>query len=172
VDGLKHENEPAAGIIRNVTISNVIAHGQGTSAMRGHPDSWLQGIRLNHVRLFVSHGTEAPYENTTAAMTLQYARDVQMNDVEIAWEEPHAATWQTGLAVDQVQDLLLEDTRIDAAPGSGQPVLRLNDVDGVLVRQSRIASVHVTGNKSRDVRLVGTEAKLTEAPGAAPAIVK
>jgi hypothetical protein len=95
-----------------------------------------------------------------------------MNDVEIAWEEPHAATWQTGLAVDQVQDLLLEDTRIDAAPGSGQPVLRLNDVDGVLVRQSRIASVHVTGNKSRDVRLVGTEAKLTEAPGAAPAIVK
>jgi len=172
VDGLKHENEPAAGIIRNVTISNVIAHGQGTSAIHGHPDSWLQGIRLNHVRLFVSHGAEAPYEGTTAAMTLKYARDVQMDDVEIAWEEPHAATWQTGLAVDQVQDLLLEDTRIDAAPGSGQPVLRLNDVDGVLVRQSRIASVHVTGNKSRDVRLVGTEAKLTEAPGAAPAIVK
>ena len=172
VDGVKHENEPAAGIIRNVTISNVIAHGQGTSALRGHPDSWLQGIRLNHVRLFVSHGAEAPYENTTAAMTLKYARDVQMNDVEIAWEEPHAATWQTGLAVDQVQDLLLDGARIDAAPGSGQPVLRLNDVDGVLVRQSRIGSVDVTGSKSRDVRLVGTEARLTEGPGVAPAIVK
>ncbi len=50
-----YDNEPAAGIIRNVTISNVIAHGQGTSAMQGHPDSWLEGIRLNHVRLFVSH---------------------------------------------------------------------------------------------------------------------
>ena len=92
-----YENEPAAGIIRNVTISNVIAHGQGTSAMQGHPDSWLQGIRLNHVRLFVSHGADAPYESTTAAMTLRYARDVAMNDVEIRWEEPHTATWQSGL---------------------------------------------------------------------------
>jgi polygalacturonase len=172
VDGVKRDNEPAAGIIRNVTISNVIAHGQGTSAMHGHPDSWLQGIRLNHVRLFVSHGAEAPYESTTAAMTLEYARDVAMNDVEIAWEEPHAATWQTGLAVNHVEDLVLDGARIDAAPGSDQPVLRLNDVDGVLVRQSRIGSVHVTGSKSRAVRLVETEAKLTEDPGVTPAIVK
>ena len=118
VDGVKHDNETAAGIIRNVTISNVIAHGQGTSMIRGHPDSWLKGIRLNHVRLFVSHGTEAPYESTTAAMTLEYARDVAMNDVEIAWEEPHAASWQTGLVVNQVEDLLLDGARIDAVPGS------------------------------------------------------
>jgi hypothetical protein len=105
-------------------------------------------------------------------MTLEYARDVAMNDVEIGWEEPHAATWQTGLAVNQVQDLLLNGARFDAAPGSDQPVLRLSDVDGVLVRQSRIASVDVTGSKSRGVRLVETEAKLTEGPGVAPAIVK
>ena len=105
--------------------------------MQGHPDSWLEGIRLNHVRLFVSHGAEAPYESTTAAMTLKYARNVAMNDVEIGWEEPHAATWQSGLMVDQVQDLLLDGMRIDAAPGSNQPVLRLNDADGVLIRQSK-----------------------------------
>ena len=172
VDGAKRDNEPAAGIIRNVTISNVIAHGQGTSAMQGHPDSWLQGIRLNHVRLFVSHGPDAPYESTTAAMTLKYARDVALNDVEISWDEPHATTWQTGLAVDQVQDLQLDDMRTDAAPGSDLPVLKLNDADGVLIRQSRIASINVTGTKSRDVRLVDTEAKLTEGPGVAPMIVK
>ena len=83
IDGRTYENEPAAGIIRNVTISNVIAHGQGTSAIQGHPDSWLEGIRLNHVRLFVSHAPDAPYESTAAAMTLKYARDVAMKDVEI-----------------------------------------------------------------------------------------
>jgi hypothetical protein len=172
VDGVKRDNEPAAGIIRNVTISNVIAHGQGTSMMRGHPDSWLQGIRLNHVRLFVSHGAEAPYESTTAAMTLQYARDVAMNDVEIAWEEPHAVTWQTGLRVDRVEDLLLDGMKIDAAPGSDQPVVRLNDADGVWIRQSRIGHVHVTGSKSRNVRLVETEATVTADPGVAPVMVK
>jgi polygalacturonase len=172
VDGVKRDHEPAAGIIRNVTISNVTAHGQGTSAIQGHPDSWLQGIRLNHVRLFVSHSADAPYESTTAAMTLKYAHDVAMNDVEIAWEKPYAATWQTGLMVDQVQDLLLDGTRIDAAPGSDLAALQLNDVDGVLVRQSRIGSVHITGSKSRAVRVVETEAKVTADPGVAPVIVK
>lgn len=172
IDGRKYEYEPAAGIIRNVTISNVIAHGQGTSGMQGHPDSWLEGIRFNHVRLFVSHAADAPYENTTAAMTLKYARDVAMKDVEIQWEEPHASTWQSGLLADQVQDLLLEDTRIDAAPGSNQPVLRLNDADGVMVRQSQVASIHVAGSKSKSVRLVDTESKVTAEPGVPPVTLK
>jgi hypothetical protein len=172
IDGRHYENEPAAGVIRNVTISNVIAHGQGTSVMQGHPDSWLEGIRFNHVRLFVSHSPDAPYESATSAMTLRYARDVAMKDVEIRWDEPHAATWQSGFTVDQIQDLLLEDMRIDAAPGSDQPVLRLNDADGVLIRQSQFASVDVTGTKSRAVRLLETEAKVTSAPGVPPVIVK
>ena len=170
VNGVKHDNEPAAGIIRNVTISNVIAHGQGTSMMHGHPDSWLQGIRLNHVRLFVSHGTNAPYESTAAAMTLQYARNVAMKDVEVAWEEPYAVSWQTGLVVNQVEDLLLDGMRIDAVPGSDQPVLQLNDADDVLVRQSRVGSVHVTGN-SKSVRVVDTEAKVTADSGVAPVTI-
>ena len=96
---------------------------------------------------------------------------VAMNDVEIAWEEPHAASWQTGLVVNQVEDLLLDGMRIDAVPGSDQPVLQLNDADGVLVRQSRVGSVHVTGN-SKSVRVVETEAKVTADSGVAPVIVR
>jgi hypothetical protein len=172
IDGRTYPDEPAAGIIRNVTISNVIAHGQGTSAIQGHPDSWLDGIRINHVRLFVSHAPDAPYESTTAAMTLKYARDVAMKDVEVRWEAPHASTWQSGMTVDQVQNLLLEDMNLEPAPDSKEPVLRLNDADGVLVRQSRIASVHVTGAKSRGVRLVDTESKATTGDGVAPVTVK
>ncbi len=74
--------------------------------------------------------------------------------------------------MDQVQDLLLDDMRIDAAPGSDQPVLRLNDADGVLIRQSQFASIDVTGTKSRGVRLVDTEAKVSAGPGVPPVIVK
>jgi len=172
VDGTMREHEPAPGIIRNVSISNVIAHGQGTSAMQGHPASWLQGIRLDHVRLFVSHAVDAPYESTSAALTLQYARDVAMNDVEIAWEEPYAPTWQTGLAVNQVRDLQLDDTSIAVPPGSNRPALQLNDADGVLIRQSRISTIRVTGSRSRAVRLNGTEAKVSVGPGVAPIALK
>ena len=172
IDGRKYQNEPAAGIIRNVSITNVIAHGQGASAIEGHPDSWLDGVRFEHVRLFVSHAPDAPYESTTAAMTLKYARDFAMRDVEIRWEDPHAGTWQSALVVDQVQILLLDSVRMDAAPGSERPVLRLNDADGVTLRNSQVASVHVTGRQSRAVRLVDTDSKVTNDPGLAPAIVK
>ena len=172
IDGRHYDNEPAAGIIRNVTISNVIAHGQGTSMIEGHPDSWLEGIRLNHVRLFVSHASDATYESTAAAMTLKYARDVELNDMEVRWQEPHAGTWRSGLVAEHVQDLLLEDARIDAAPGSFEDVMRLNDVEGVTVRDSRVSSVHVSGANSKDVRVIETNAKTTTDAGVAPIIVK
>ncbi len=172
VDGTPRANEPAAGIIRNVTIENVIAHGQGTSMMQGHPDSWLRGIRLSNVRLFVSHGADAPYEDTAAAMTLKYARDVALKGVEIHWDEPHAATWQSGLVADQVSDLVLADVTIDPAPASAGPVVRLNDADGVTIRQSQIASVEVTGSKTKAVRLSETESHVTMGPGVAPDAVK
>jgi hypothetical protein len=170
IDGRKYDNEPAAGIIRNVTISKVIAHGQGTSGIQGHPDSWLEGIRFNHVRLFLSHGADAPYESTTAAMTLKYARNVEINDVDIAWEEPHASTWQSAFAIDQVNDLLLDDMALDAVPGSDHPVLQLNDAVGVVVRHSHMATVQVTG-KSRGVHLVETKAKVTTDPDVPPVTV-
>ena len=167
IDGRHYENEPAAGIIRNVTISNVIAHGQGTSAIEGHPDSWLEGIRLNHVRLFVSHAGDAPYETTASAMTLKYARDFAMRDVEVHWEEPHTPTWQSALAIEQVQILLLDGVKMDPAPGSDQAVVGIHDADGVTIRESRIASVHV-GARSTAVRLTDTDAKITTDPGVPP----
>jgi polygalacturonase len=172
IDGKPKPNEPAAGIIRNVTIANVIAHGQGTSMIQGHPDSWLEGIRFNNVRLFVSHGTDAPYEDTAAAMTLKYARDVVMSGVEVHWENPHAATWQTAFAVDQVQDLKLEDVTLAPAPGSSQPVLNLNDTAGVTIRDSEVESIHVTGAKSREVRVINTNSKITTGDGASRGTVK
>ena len=104
-------------------------------------------------------------------MTLRYARDFAMSDVEIRWEEPHAATWQSGLTAGNVQDLQIENSRIDAAPGSEEPALRLADADGVLIRQSRVPSIHLAAN-SKGVRLVDTDARTTADPGAAAPIVR
>ena len=77
-------------------------------------------------------------------------------------------TWKSGFVVDEVEDLSLDNTRIDAVAGSNQPALRLNDANGVLIRQSSIASIQLTGNKTRAVRLLETEANVTKDPGLAP----
>jgi hypothetical protein len=95
-----------------------------------------------------------------------------MNDVDIIWEEPHASTWESGLVVDEVDNLSLDSMRIDAAPGSDRPVVRLNNANNVLITRSSIASVQITGRKSGAVRLLETDANVAEEPGLAPVIVK
>lgn len=164
VDGAKRENEPPAGVIRNVTIRNVIAHGTGTSAIDGHPDSWLDGIHLDNVHLFVSHDPRAQYENTQSAMTLRYARNFTMRDVEIRWEKPESPTWKAGLQVEDVRDLLLE--------GVNAPMrISLKNVENVTVRQSRTPVLQVSGAASRGIRVLDSEGTLAAGPEVAKGAV-
>ena len=143
----------------------VIAHGTGTSGVNGHPDSWLDGIRFDNVRLFVSHDPQAPYENTQSALNLRYARNVTMKDVEIRWEKPESPTWKTGLQVDHVADLLLDGVDVPTR-------MTLTNVDGATVRHSRAPAIDVSGIHSRKIRLLDTEAKVTTAPEVAGARIQ
>jgi len=131
VDGTKREHEPPPGIIRNVAIRNVIAHGAGASVLNGHPDSWLDGISLDGVKLFVAHDPNAPYEDARVALTLRHARNVALRDVEILWEEPFSPTWTTGLAADEVNGLSLDCVHVQTAPKSTSPAITLDKVENL-----------------------------------------
>jgi hypothetical protein len=161
VDGTKREHEPPAGKIRNVSISNVIAHGTGTSAINGHPDSWLENIHFDNVRLFVSHDPAAPYENTRNAITLRRARNFSMKDVQIRWDQPHSATWRTGLAAEDVEDLQLDTVDVETAPASSAPVIELTNAKNVTLRASRAETIHLAGKETRDVRVFETDSKVS-----------
>ena len=77
--------EPPAGKIRNVTIRNVIAHGQGTSIINGHPDSWLERVSLENVKLFLATDPSAAYDRSVNAMQFRWARNLTVKDVEVVW---------------------------------------------------------------------------------------
>jgi hypothetical protein len=128
VDGTKRDHEAPAGKIRNVSISNVIAHAAGTSAINGHPDSWLENIHLDNVRLFVAHDPAAPYENCRTAFALRHARNLSMKDIQIRWDRPHSATWRSSLTAEDVDDLQLDTMDLEAAPASIAPVIELTNV--------------------------------------------
>ena len=126
------------------------------SAINGHPDSWLEGVRLQNVRLFVSHDSEAPYESTTSAMVIKQARDFGMKDVEIHWQPPHSSTWETGLVVEQVVKMSLDGVRIsETAPGSSHPVVSSEATHGrVTLRHSRAETLHISRKlKTKSVHL-------------------
>lgn len=166
VDGKKIENEPPPGKIRNVSISNVIAHGTGTSVINGHPDSWLENIHFDNVRLFVSHDPNAPYESTRNAMTVKQARNFSIKDSEIGWEKQPAETWKTGLIVEDVENFRLDTVDVHSVPGStaAAPTVELANASGATLRAVRADSIHVAGKNTRDVRVSLTNAKIDASP--------
>ena len=159
VDGTPHANEPPAGSIRNVIIQNDCAR-QGTSMIHGHPDSWLDGVTLDKIKLFVSNDPESPLQKTVDAMQVRWARNLKLKDVEVVWDKPDSPKWRTPLRVEDAQDLELDGFRgIPAAPGAAAIIL--TDVNGAAVRNSNVL-LDIAGPKSRAIHLTGkTEYRLT-----------
>jgi hypothetical protein len=132
----------------------VIAHGTGTSAIDGHPDSWLDGVHLDNVHLFVSHDAQAQYENTQAALTLRHARNFTLKDVEIQWEKPPSPTWKAGLQVEDASSLLIDGVDVPTR-------MTLKNVENVTVRQTRTPALEVSGTGSRKITITDTGGTLT-----------
>jgi polygalacturonase len=155
--------ELPAGSIRDVIIRNVIAHGQGSSVITGHPQSWLSNISLENVKLFLSTDPAAPYDKAVNAIQVRYARDLKMKDVEVTWEKPKWQNWQSALYLEDVAGVRLEGfVGGPAKPQTDIPVVVFDKVDGATVRSSRARPgsrvfVKVKGASSRGVTLTGNE---------------
>jgi glycosyl hydrolase family 28/pectate lyase-like protein len=161
LDGTRRDHEPPAGKIRNVSISNVIARGTGTSTINGHPDSWLENVYFDNVHLFVSHDTAAPYDNTRTAIALRQARNFSMKDFQIRWNQPLSATWRSGLTAKDVEDLQLDNVDVESAPASTAPVIELTDATRVTLRSLRAKTIHLAGKGTREVRLLQTDSTIS-----------
>ena len=69
------EKDPPVGSVRNVLIQNVIARGKGSCMINGHPESWLEGLRLENVKLFLAADPAAYAEKAVHAMQFRWAKD-------------------------------------------------------------------------------------------------
>jgi hypothetical protein len=165
---LQSPDEPPAGSIRNVLIRDVVARGQGTCGINGHPDSRLENIAMENVELFVSADPEAPYDKTTHAMSVRWARDFRLRDVAVRWEEPASEGWLSALRFEDVHDLTVEGFRGRQAGGKdGAPAVALQDVRGGRIHRCRAEEgtgvfLELAGRDSRDVRLSGSDLRRAE----------
>jgi hypothetical protein len=151
--------DPPAGAIRNVLLSNIIAHGKSRCILRGHPEQWLSGIRMSDVRLFLSADPKADYNKEGSGLTFKYARDVQLHNVEVALEDPSTLKWKSPLAFEDASDVLVDGFRGGLPAGSREPAISLKNVKGAVIRNSRAdprgAILLVAGLGTEDI-VVGT----------------
>ena len=152
--------EPAIGVMRNILLSNIVAHGPGPCRIHGHVDSPLENVTFENVRLTVDSDPESPWKKGPNALVVENARNFRLKDVEIHWQGPVSEHWRSALTVENVQGLLLEN--VSAGPAGGEaPAVVFKDVAGATLRACEAqagtgAFLHVTG-ATRDVWLAGND---------------
>ena len=154
-------DEPPAGVIRHVILRNIIAHGQGSCLILGHPNSWLEDINLENIKLYQSTDPAAAYDRSVHAMYFHYAKNVKLKDLQVQWEKPESAKWQSALYFQDVNGLKVEG--FAGAPAKPEfPGVVLDQVEGAVIVNSQALPgtglfLRVTGAKTRDINLFGNE---------------
>jgi len=153
------EKDRPAGAIRNVKIQNVIARGHGSSVCNGHPDSWLDGVSLENVKLTVAHDPNAAYDKAVHGLVFKQARNLRLKDVEIVWEGPASEKWLSALALDEVQGVVLDGIAAVQSPvAETAPAVLMNQVDTAVIRNCQAALgtgtfLLLTGEGTKDILL-------------------
>jgi hypothetical protein len=170
--------EKPPGIIRNVILSNIIARGPGPNKIHGHPDSWLENVTFDNVRLTVTADPESPWKKGQHALAIDNARNLRLKDVEIIWEAPALDHWQSALSLENAADVTLDG--VSARQGlhaPGAPAVVFNNVDNAVVRDCQAqpgtgAFLHIADAATQEVVVVNNDFRqaqtpVTTAPGAA-----
>ena len=161
--GWPQDKDRPAGAIRNVKIQNVIARGAGASVCNGHPDSWLDGVSFENVRLTITHDPRFPYDKAVNALTIKQARNLRLRDLEVVWEKPGYAPWQSALRFEEVEGLVLEGFSGGPAPDAkGTAAVVFDRVAGATVRASRFArgteiGIALAGAGTKDILFIGND---------------
>jgi hypothetical protein len=162
--------QPLPGIVRNMTFSNIVAHGPGPCKIHGHVNSLLENITFDNVRLTIDADPEAPWKKAPVAMTIENARNFRLNDVKIIWEGPTSSHWESALVVNNVQKLVLDGLSARQAANDTQaPAVVLNGVDGAVVRNCEAQEgtgtfLQIAGVGTRDVVLWGNDLRQAAKP--------
>jgi hypothetical protein len=157
------QNEPPAGSIRNVKLQNIIARGKGSSLINGHPMSWLDGITLENIKLFLADDPTAPIQKVEHAFKFRWARNLKLRGLEVVWEKPESERWESALYFEDVKDLdLAEFVGRQGVLEAASPAVCLNQVEGARLWRNRAAAgtevfFDIRGERSRSIAILDND---------------
>lgn len=160
---VKFENEPPAGIIRNVLIQNVVARGMGSSMMNGHPSNWLDGITFDNVKLFLSSDIAAPYDKAVNALNFQMVKNLKLRNFEVFWDSPASRRWRSALSVEDAKGVEIDNfSGSPAVSDSDIPAVAFTRVQDGLIRNSVVREgtktfLGLTGPRISNIVLQGND---------------
>jgi hypothetical protein len=170
---------PVPGSLQNVTISGIIATGATlTNSVTGIPDHPIRHVTLDDINVaWIGEGDpggrdvpeninkypEADMFGKLPAYSL-YARHVEgltIRNYKTRWQEDDS---RPAMILDDILNLELSGFAADSVPEE-LPLLWLNNIAGALIHGCRITHeaprfLKVTGNRSRDIAVMGNDGRL------------
>ena len=150
------------GAIRDITLTNVIAHVRGTSTIVGHPERPIENLRLSNVDLTMLP-ENAPDKRADDAMLIESARGVRVRDLSVRWGEGQTEPkWQSALVLRKVSDFDVDGFKgRQGLPSANAAPILVEDVERGVIRDSEATEgsrrlIHVGGAAARDVTVSGS----------------
>jgi hypothetical protein len=157
------------GAIRNVVIRGLVIHAVGPGRLTGHPDSYIDGLTLEDVKIFVSTDSSAPFDDTVDAMRFRYAKNLKIRNFEVFWETPELEAWRSALSFEDVENLKIEGFEgRQAWAGRDTPAIVFKSVKDAVIRDSTPAEgagtfLEVSGD-STEIVLFGNDFRKAKTP--------
>ena len=151
------------GAIRNIAIRNMIVHAKGRAHVDGHPASWIDGLNLENIKIFLSSDPNAPFDRAKNAIEFRYVKNLKLKDIEIHWDKPASEKWESALSMRDVEGLVIDGfVGRQAWPDREAPAVALENVADAWIRNSRAPEgtgtfLKVSGKDSRDISLTGND---------------
>jgi hypothetical protein len=156
-------SDAPAGAIRRVLISNVIARGQGSSICNGHPDSWLEDITIDNLKLYITADPQAPYDKSRHALEFRQVRNLKLNGVEVFWGEPASPAWRSAIYLEDIHGLVLDRvTARQAQTDAQETAIVLERVRDALIRNCTAQPgtwrfLNLLGESTKEITLFGND---------------
>jgi hypothetical protein len=163
----KRTDDSRLGVIRDIAVSDVIAHVRGTSTITGHADRPIENVRMSNVQLFMEP-EDAKDKRATDALVCDRVSGIELHDVAVRWtSDATEPRWGHALTVRRATALEIDGfSGRQGLTNAAAPAILLDDVvDGAIVNSRATAGcralVHVQGENTRAIALSGNRA----APG-------
>lgn len=168
---------PPAGVVDNVTISNVTAKANGGVFITGfrEREGYIKGLTLDNIRIHMFGGKDKselnadppdPYpiygfHGAPYAMYFRYVENLILHNVQFSWNTPEQADWGSALRCVCVEDLEVDGFSGRQALPSEAPAIWLKNVHSAFIRGCRAPVDTGTflelGEGTEDVSLMGND---------------
>jgi hypothetical protein len=147
------------GKIKNISVSNIIAHTMGTSRIKGHAEQPLENIRMNGIQVFMI--TEnARDKRASNALEAENISGLKISDFIVSWQEEETEKkWQSALVIKKVADLELREFKgRQGLKESSIPAIVLEDVREGLITESSAKEgcstfIHIKGAETDQIEI-------------------